>query len=109
MTLSHILHELFDKLALWFEGTVGRVPIFTPPHSQTDHHQDIPNSYKACSTVPPFHAVAHVPEYVQFRTNGRTFLYHHQDIWRYMRLVTVLHIRLVQQNITVIWTTTIHL
>ena len=105
MTLSHILHELFDKLAPWFEETVGRVPN-TPGRTTTRILKIYTECAQACIDSTRWHAF---PSTCSSEPNGRTFLYHRQDIWGYMRLVAVLRICLVRQNITAIWTTTIHL
>jgi len=70
MTLKTNLHDLFDKLALWFESTVGRTQISVLSRSQVDNRQGTPNSYKVCvcSSLDGYHAAARIPEHVEFTT-----------------------------------------
>lgn len=72
MTLKHNLRDLFNRLELWFEATVGHIPFFTS-RSKTDYHQDTPHLYKVCSRLPRFHRSTHIPEHVQFTTEQRDF------------------------------------
>ena len=71
MTLDSTLQGLFDRLEMWFEEMVAPPPpISVFPHSQMDHFQDTPNSYKVCSSIPGIPEAAGIPEVAVFTTTS---------------------------------------
>lgn len=62
-------HELFDGLDLWFEATVRVLRVWLGSISLTSRLQNVPNTYKVCSSHPAnLRVFSPIPTEVTFKS-----------------------------------------